>query len=200
MRETKSAISSRDSIQCLKEMKKYWRRKKYGRWWNVIEGIKDFPRRKRESHRWRGKLRRNKSSKRKEKASKVDRKKSWNGIPPFVFLVMGLKKKSPLFWQKYRWTTLMCRNPWASGDVFFMNATRARWQRRHLRYEGVGERNFLSLVRNRSSAIICAIFNARRGYFESIEVPTFRHGFSLRWIAQIYLLRLMSPFKRNERD
>lgn len=100
MRETKSAISSRDSIQCLKEMKKYWRRKKYGRWWNVIEGIKDFPRRKRESHRWRGKLRRNKSSKRKEKASKVDRKKSWNGIPPFVFLVMGLKKKSPLFVDK----------------------------------------------------------------------------------------------------
>lgn len=67
-------------------------------------GDQRFAPRKRESHRWRGKLRRNKR-KGKRKASKVDLIERSLGtvfFRPFVFLVMRPKKKSPLFWQKYR--------------------------------------------------------------------------------------------------
>lgn len=146
----------------------------------------------------RGKLRRNKR-KGKRKASKVDlrRKKSWN----VCFSSHEGQRRRVLCFDKNTGNNARVSKSLASLEMFSLSTTMTA-ETRSIR-GCKKKKNFLSLVRNRSSGdIICAIFNARRrGYFESIEAPTFRpRFFSSRWIAQIYLLRLMSPFKRNERD
>lgn len=115
----------------------------------------------------------------------------WNGIPrPFVFLVMRPKKGSPLFWQKYR-EQRSCIEI-LSWQRCFLYLERA--QRRHLRREKLSfEISFFRDNLREYSTRVQNISNPSR-------LQLFVTVFPFRWIAQIYLLRLMSPFKRNERD